>query len=171
MATIKKGDFMEFNSLVSLKKLTPLSNVVEQIDAAAFLGKSLYRIGGGIYLYLTKFGGGGANTEGPFLSGIFFAPDDCAMMRVAAMNIEEDSGSLLTSPAGFLPDEVLPEYGPILNWLKDMRPNVCQESASYRIASDGLFVHRTIETERYTFYFRGATDDDHEPPYAILYKY
>jgi hypothetical protein len=169
MATINNGNLMEFTSLVSLKKLTPLSNVVEQLDAEKFLGQSLYRIGGGIYLYLTKFGGGG--TEGPFLSGIFCAPDDRAMMRATAMNVEEDTGSLLTPPAGFLPAEVPLEYGTILNWLKDMRPKVCQESASYRIASDGLFVHRTIETEKYTFYFRGANDDGYEPPYAILYKY
>jgi hypothetical protein len=171
MATITKGDFMGLDSLMSLKKLTPLSDAVGKIDTAAFLGKSLYRIDSGIYLYLTKFGGGGANTEGPFLSGIFCAPDDRAMLRAAAMNIEEDSGSLLSPPAEFLPAKVPPEYGAILTWLKNMRPNVCQESASYRIADDGLFVHRTIETERFTFYFRSANDDDHEPPYAILYKY
>lgn len=169
MATIVKGDYMEINDLISLKKLTPLSAAVGKIEPVAFLGKSLYRLGGGIYFYLTKFGG--SNSEGPFLSGLFCAPDDGAMMRVTAMDIDEDSGSILTPPSGFLPPEVAPQYGTILNWLKSMRPKVCQESASYRIASDGLFVHRTIETEKYTVYFRGANDDDHERPYAILYKY
>ena len=170
MPAIVRGDFMEVNDLVSLKKLTPLSAAVGKIESAAYLGKSIYRIGGGLYLYLSKFGGAG-NSEGPFLSGFFCAPDDDAMMRATAMNIEGDSGSILSPPVGFLPPEVAMEYRTILNWLKSMAPKVCQESASYRVASDGLFVHRTIETEKYMAYFRGAKDDDCEPPYAILYKY
>lgn len=161
---------MDVHDLVLVRKLTPLSAVVTEVDSAAYLGKSLYCLGGGIYLYLTKFGGAGSS-EGPFLSGFFCAPDDGAMMRVTAMNIEEDAGSILSLPVGLLPPEVFPKYGAILNWLRSMKPKVCHESASYRIALDGLFVHRTIETEKFTAYFRGAEDDDSEEPYAILYKY
>lgn len=170
MAAIIKSDYMRNKNLLSLKKFTPLSKVLEGIDADEYVGGSLYRIERGIYLYLTKFGGG-AESIGPFLSGFFCASDDGAIMRATAMDIEKDAGILLLPPAGFLPPEVIPEYGAILNWLKSVRPTVLQEAASYRIASDGRFVHRTIETEKYTFYFRGASDDNNERPYAILYKY
>ena len=158
------------NHLLLLKKLTPLAEVVSAVDPAAYLGKSLYRLGNGAYIYLTKFGGVATESAGPFLSGLFCAPDDGAMMRVTGMDIEKDNGLLLARPV-FLPAEMALEYGAILNWLKDMQPAVLQEAASYRIAVDGDFVHRTIETERYTVYFRGADDDFSEPPYAFLYKY
>lgn len=161
---------MKFNYLASLEKFTPLRSVVGDVDLSAFLGKVLYRVGGGMYIYLTNFVGGKSIDEGPFLFGIFCAPDDSALMRATAMKVEGDLGAFLTPPPGFLPDDLPKVYGAILNWIKEMRPNVCQESASYRIASDGIFVHRTIETEKYTFYFRGENHDDHEPPYAILYK-
>jgi hypothetical protein len=173
MAAIVKGDCMKIDDVISVQKFTPLSKAVERIDSTAYLGKSLYCLGGGIYFYLTRFriGKFEDNSDGPFLSGVFWAPDDGAVKRVTDLNIEEDSGAILRPPAVFLPTDVIPEYASILNWVKKMEPKVCQESASYRIAANGLFVHRTIETEKYTFYFRGANDDDHEPPYAILYKY
>ncbi|WP_139260451.1 hypothetical protein [Duganella sacchari] len=71
---------------------------------------------------------------------------------------------------GALPGTAHPEYGSIFSELKQVSPKVCQESASYRIAIDGKFVHRTIERENCIFYFRGAAHDDEEPPYAVLYK-
>lgn len=171
MAAIIKGDCMKNNNLFHLKKFTPLSEVAERIDADDYLCDSLYRIESGLYLYLTKFGASSAEYAGPFLSGLFCAPDDGSIMRATALDVEKDVGILLVPPVGFLPPEVIPEYGIILDWLKSMRPKVLQEAASYRIASDGRFVHRTIETEKYTFYFRGASDDNNERPYAILYKY
>ena len=162
---------MKITDSLLLKKLTPLATAVKQIDPAAYLGKSVYRLGGGIYFYLTEFGIPEVVSEGPYLSGVLCAPDDGAVMRATARHIEGDTGVTLTPPTGFLPSEPVLEYGGILNWLRSMQPNVCQETASYRISSDGLFVHRTIETERYTFYFRGADNDSRERPYAILHKF
>ena len=162
---------MKITDSLLIKKLTPLATAVEHIDPAAYLGRSLYRLGDGIYICLTKLGMPGAASEGPFLSGVFCVPDDGAIMRATALDIEGDIGLTLTPPTGFLPSDLVLEYGRILNWLKSMRPNVCQETASYRISSDGLFVHRTVETEKYPFYFRRAEDNERERPYAILHKY
>lgn len=164
---------MEIEKLINLKKGTPLFDVVKDVKPERYIGKSVYSLGDGIYFYLTKFVAGKFDADGraSFLSGVFCAPDDGAIRRVVAMETEEDSGVLLTPPSVFLPDGVEPEYGKILAGLKKMNPRVCQESASYRIAVDGNFVHRTIETEKYTFYFRGTSDDNSEPPYVILHKY
>jgi hypothetical protein len=68
---IIEDDWMEINNLVSLEKLTPLSAVVGQIDPVTYLGQSLYRLGGGIYFYLTKFGGAGLILQGPFCQDCF----------------------------------------------------------------------------------------------------
>ncbi len=173
MASISKGKFMNLDDVLALKKWTPLSDAVKQIAPAAFLGKSLYRLGNGLYLYLTPFrlGNFGSDPAAPFLSGVFCTPDDGAAKRITALDVEADSGILLNPPSALLPSDSAPEYGAILAGLKKMNPKVCQETASYRIASDGRFVHRTIETERFTYYFRHAEHDDHEPPYAILYKF
>lgn len=173
MATIVKGKIMNLDDLLALKKGTPLETAVECVDPSAFLGKSLYRLGDGIYFYLSPFRSGnlGVDPAAPFLTGVFCMPDDGAAKRVTALEIEADHGTLLYPPKSFLPVESAPEYGAILTGLKKMKPKVCQETASYRIASDGLFVHRTIETERFTYYFRHADHDNHEPPYAILYKF
>ncbi|MYN20903.1 hypothetical protein GTP81_29630 [Rugamonas sp. FT107W] len=164
---------MEIEELINLKKGTPLLDVVGVVNPEKYIGKSIYSLGDGLYFYLTKFNAGifEADSDASFLSGIFCASDDSAIKRVVAMNTEEDRGVLLIPPSAFLPDGAEPEYGEILAGLKKMNPKVCQESASYRIATDGNFVHRTIETEKYTFYFRGASDDNHEAPYAILHKY
>lgn len=135
------------------------------------MGTALYRIELGKYFYLTKFGGENNSVSGPFLSGIFFAPDDGTILRATARNVEADTGSKLIFPAGLLPNDVKHDYTSILMWLKSMKPKVCQEVGVYRIASDGLFIHRMIETEKFTFYFRGREDNRSENPYGVLYKY
>ena len=163
---------MNLDDAITLKKWTPLSEAIPIISPSAFLGKSLYSLGGGVYLYLTPFkpNNAGGDTSGPYLSGVFCIPDDDAAKRVVAFDIEADSGALLNPASTLLPLDSALEYGSILNGLKKTNPKVCQEAATYRIASDGRFVHRTIETERFTYYFRRADHDDREPPYAALCK-
>ena len=45
------------------------------------------------------------------------------------------------------------------------------ESAIYRTAKDGKFVHRKIETKEFIYYFRSPKNDMSEKPFAILYKF
>jgi hypothetical protein len=88
------------------------------------------------------------------------------------MDIESDDGETMDVPAEFLPSggTVTATYGEILRGLKNDKPRICQETASYRIASDGRFIHRRIETECFEFLFRNPEHDDSEPPYAIIRK-
>jgi hypothetical protein len=112
-----------------------------------------------------------ANTTGvPFAIGVLCVPDAGAARRVSALAIEEDSGAPLALPADFLPEGATPQYGAILAGLRRMQCRACLESATYRIATDGRFIHRTIETERNKYFFRTAAHDEQEPPYAVLYK-
>ena len=41
--------------------------------------------------------------------------------------------------------------------------------ASYRIATDGAFIHKVIEGNGFKFYFRDKEERPDEKPYAIAY--
>ncbi|MBN6207493.1 hypothetical protein JYK21_13545 [Ralstonia pickettii] len=163
---------MEIERLITLEKGASLADVVGHIDPMAFLGKSLYRVGEGVYLQASQFKDLALthNPNAPFVTGVLFTPDDGAARRISVLAIEEDQGAPLMAPPGVLPEGSACSYAAILAALKRAEPKVCLETASYRIATDGKFVHRTIETELYTFYFRASKHSDLEQPYALLYK-
>lgn len=77
-------------------------------------------------------------------------------------------GYSATIPKVFLPEKSGSTYGDILKTLKLENPKVLQETASYRIATDGDFVHRMIETEGVSFFFRNRKLHNNEKPYAIV---
>lgn len=163
---------MTLDELMILKKWTPLSHVVERQEKIAFLETYCFRMDNGLYVQLSKFKDADLATgpDAPYVTGVYFFPDKTAGHRVLKFAIEDDAGVKLSLPAVVLPDCGWLEYGAILACLKLMKPRVCMETGRYRIASDGKFVDRTIETERHTFYFRGMANDDRELPYAALYK-
>lgn len=165
---------MEPKNLVYLPRGTLLSKVVQQSHTDAFLSPSVYRIDSEMYLNISLFRPGGLEKDprGPFITGIVLAASDGAVRRALLMEIESDDGSALTVPAEFLPSEgaVAATYGDILRGLKNDKPKVCQETAAYRIASGGEFIHRIIETERFSFFFRNPEHDDSDAPYVIIRK-
>lgn len=163
---------MELAKLFLLNKKMPLSEVIAEIDREAYLGKWLYRLGGGLYLYLSSSGKGyPGEPAGPYIHGLYCSPDDSAILRVVARNIEADLGMKLEPPVGFFPTVLTLEYQKIIDWARSQKFGFYMESASYRIASDGKFVQKKIETEKFTFYFRNSGSDDFEKPYVILYKF
>lgn len=173
MAKLVKELAMELNSLTQLPRGTPLSAVVQQPAAEAFLSPSVYKIGNGIYLCISPFRLGSLEKDpsGPFVTGVVLAADDGAARRALLMDIESDNGETMSIPVGFFPAAVMtPAYGAILQALKREKPQICQETAEYRIASDGRFVHRMIETEHFSFFFRKPDHDDSEPPYVVIRK-
>jgi hypothetical protein len=163
---------MEISNLISLEKWTRLADVIPTINPNNFLSKSLYCIKDGFYLQISPFKGRDfiESDEAPFLTGLLCAPDAGAAKRVTSLAIEEDRGALLEMPLSIFSNDLIFHYGDIKQFLEKMQPKALQETAAYRIATDGCFVHRMIETESYTFYFRGAIDDIKEQPYAVLFK-
>ena len=165
---------MEPQDLVRLPRGTRLSEVVEQPCTDAFLAPSIYRMDAEIYLRLSLFRPGSLEKDpsGPFVNGIVLAANDGAVRRALLMDIESDDGEAISIPADFLPSSCVTVtiYGEILRCLKDEKPKFCQETAEYRIATDGRFIHRMIETERFLFLFRSPEHDDSEVPYAVIRK-
>jgi hypothetical protein len=170
-----KGDSMELKDLIHIPRGTLFSEVVQEPCVNAFLMPSGYKIEDGLYLSISSFRPGTLEEDpsGPFIYGIVLAASDGAIRRAFLMDIESDGGEkLINVPTEFLPSggAVAATYGEILRGLKNDKPKTCFETASYRIATDGRFIHREIETERFTFFFRNPEHDDSEAPYAIIRK-
>ena len=162
---------MDLQDILAIRKWASLESTVCGIDTSAFEGRSLYRVSSTLFLSLSKVRIDHASAAvGPYVTGVLWAPDRSAARRAMDLAIEEDLGIQASPPTEMLPPHSSSEYVEILAGLKKMGAKVCQETASYRIAIDGIFVHRSIETERYTFYFRSPKDDRYEQPFAILCK-
>lgn len=165
---------MKPKDLVRLPRGTPLSEVVKHPREDAFLSPLIYRMGAGIYLRISQFRPGSLDKDpsGPFVNGIILAAGDGSVRRALLMDIESDDGKAMSLPAEFLPSSgvTATTYGEILRGLIKDKPRVCQETAEYRIASDGRFIHRMIETEHFLFLFRSPKHDDSETPYVVIRK-
>jgi hypothetical protein len=90
------------------------------------------------------------------------------------MDIEADDAAERPDVEPAPPPELLlaggdPTYGAILAEVKTQRYGRYLESASYRVAKDGAFVHRSISVAPFAFFFRSREDDDSDPCYAIEY--
>lgn len=163
---------MQIKNLLTLRKRTPLKSVLPLFEPERSLDQSLYRVEAGLYLLLTSFTETlEKHASAPFVSALIWATDDGAAQRAILMLIEEDEEKLGIPPAELLPAGVSKaEYGAILEASR-REAKVVQETAVYRVATDGRFVHRQIETEKHIFYFRHPRQDLREIPYAIMYKY
>lgn len=95
---------------------------------------------------------------------ILWAPDEGAACRALSMEIERDSGLV-----GVVPEPLRicsrMNYAEIRKALRAMGQGDVLESASYRIATDGAFIHRELQNHRYAFFFR-KRGGNAEPPYA-----
>lgn len=163
---------MELRSLIDIPWGTPLSKIIKVPNSDLFLSSSAYRIDHEIYLGLSPFRPGSLEKDpsGPFATGVVWAVSDGALRRALLMEIEADDGATASAPEDLLPENGATTYSTILKGLRNAKPRVCQEKAAYRIASDGLFVHRIIETEQFSFFFRKVEHDDSDLPYVIVRK-
>lgn len=161
---------MKLIDVLELPRGIPLSQVVKNPSAAGFFGLYIFKIGEGVYLRLSPYKPGSLekSASGPFVNAIVWGASDGAVRRALLMELEADDWVSSSAPDEFLPAEGAKTYGTILGALRKARPRVCQEKAAYRIASDGQFVHRIIETERSTFCFRSPMHDGSDNPYVII---
>lgn len=109
------------------------------------------------------------DASSPLVTGIFWAASEGAAHRALLMDIEADDSLIGDVPEYFLPNSAGPTYGEIVEALRRGGDSYL-ETASYRIATDGLFVHRTIKNEQFTFFFRGPEYNNGEKPYAAIKK-
>ena len=107
---------------------------------------------------------------GPFLSALLWSCGDGAALRSVDLQIEKDENLVSSPPVDLLPGCVGNTYHEILNCLKTIGCKGISEVAGYRIATDGLFVHRCITSEMAEYYFRGRETAKDEAPHAIMWR-
>ena len=154
---------------MSVAKWSPLSALTFPFER---LTDRLVQAGSEVFFLVTPYADLSLSPRdgGPFVSALLWACDCTAALRAIEMKIEADVG-VQRSP----PDEVLPcagmlRYNDILIGLRTIGAKGISESAAYRIASDGRFVHRTIDSNVATYHFRTRDDDRSESPYAVMWK-
>jgi hypothetical protein len=166
MAAAMSAATVVWKELKALRCWTPLRQVSQ---SAIPVRDVLYKICDGQYLLAVSHNERFERDEkGPFVTGLLWAETDGAAKRATLMEIEADDSRDASSP----PEDLVPEgarsYGEIVKALKRQGQSV-QEYAEYRVATDGAFVHRTIEAGAQSFFFRKVEHDDFDPCYAIRY--
>lgn len=152
--------------LMKIKRWTPLD---ELNLSAVHLKDSLYRIEPCVYLQCVSHDRALRVSQGQrFVTALLWAQSDGAVQRAQLLRIEDDEPREAVPPSALLPGRDVRRYGPILETLA-ARGVKCQESASYRVATDGEFVQRNIVAPPMTFHFRSLDDDDGDECYAIRY--
>jgi hypothetical protein len=140
---------------------------IEGIERAACISENLYSISNQIFLVTTvRNKDFSLSKEGARVSTILWAASAGAARRATVMQIEEDDGAALMPPCEFLIAPEADTWASILDVAK-YKNIFIMESASYRIATDGLFVHKQIDTKPFIYFFRSPEVEGNERPYAI----
>ena len=106
------------------------------------------------------------------LNCFVWAGSEGAAKRYFLRDVESDDGLTFTPPTALLPEGADGTYESIKAHLVKRDGDAPLESAAYRIMSDGMFVHRSMETKEWAYHFRGRKDKGvgarRESPYAIV---
>lgn len=102
------------------------------------------------------------------LVSFYWAASEAAFRRAYFREVERDDMAVSSPPAELIPKTAGTTYGQIKQALK--AEGDVMEHASYRIMSDGAFVHKSLENASVVYYFRSTDMLDDELPYAILWK-
>ncbi|WP_146093825.1 hypothetical protein [Xanthomonas arboricola] len=156
--------------LISAKKWSPLSNFIEYDDNCR-IGGMLYKASEFVYFLVSKYNGsdlGGAGS-GNHVASVGICGGEGAARRAFNREVELDDGTFFDVEELGIGLGKGSTYRDIINFARE-NGKVVQETAAYRIAIDGAFIHRMIETEKWIFYFRSMENCDEELPYAFLGK-
>ncbi|AVI86960.1 MULTISPECIES: hypothetical protein [Pseudomonas syringae group] len=111
------------------------------------------------------------STEGKLhLLSLFWAASEKAFRRAYYRDIEGDDMAIETPPSELLPAGSARTYRQIRETLDVDSTQKFMEHASYRLMSDGAFIHKSLESLSAVYYLRSPDRADDEMPYAILWK-
>ncbi|MCA5973951.1 MULTISPECIES: hypothetical protein [Pseudomonas] len=111
------------------------------------------------------------DTDGKLcLLSFYWAASERAFRRAYYKDVEGDDNAEGMPPPELLPVGAGSTYSQIREALDFKGSQEFMEYASYRVMSDGAFVHKSLESSSAVYYFRSPTSIDNELPYAILWK-
>lgn len=111
-----------------------------------------------------------ANGNKEHVTQILWAQSDGAARRIWERSIESDVSSNAELPLQLSIGVSKPTYANLLKALSTRFPEKTIESASYRIATDGKFVFKTIAADNFEYYFRSSNDNPFELPFGASYS-
>ncbi|MBB3827336.1 hypothetical protein [Xanthomonas arboricola] len=162
---------LDCRQLVSAKKWSPLSDFVKY-NAKCRIGSVLYKASDFVYFFVSKRAGVdlGITSSGDLVASVGICGGEGAARRAFNRQVELDDGTFLNVGELGIGLGEGSTYADIINFAQENGCKVVQETAAYRIATDGAFIHKMIETENWIFYFRSMECCDDELPYAFLGK-
>lgn len=104
------------------------------------------------------------------LISLYWACSEPAFRRAYYRDVENDDMVVCQPPSELLPIGAGMTYSQIKKALISVGSDKFMEHASYRVMSDGAFVHKSLESLSAVYYFRLHDIIDDELPYAILWK-
>ena len=156
---------MDISDLLELKR-APISTLkisMKPIDTY------MAQVNSNIFLLFTKFAPDLSVLHEPDVTSFVWASSFGAVRRVLKFEIEADEG-IFCAPPLLMIFNGNPTYEELLANCKARWPSATLETASYRIATDGKFICRNIETPIFSYHFRSSGHDDNEVPFVIEYK-
>jgi hypothetical protein len=168
MATIN-SEIIE--KLSTTKQWTPLAEMLSCIEQNKFFDAHYYSINDSIYIQASSFYKNDfLNTSNaPFASAILYVGGKGSASRIIHRNIEADDGLSITPYPSIWPENYQLTYKGSIDFFKS-EGLASMETASYRIATDGKFIFKSIENRRYKLFFRSSHIEDCEAPFGLLYK-
>lgn len=160
---------MKWSELINIPKWTSISKLGVDLTE---IEEDFYQISNNQYCLSAPYSSMSLEVApgGPFITAFLWACSEGAAKRVYLNEIEGDDTVNLSPPPEILPHPDQQTYKDIVNGLKALRCKSVLEHASYRIVSDGAFIHRVIESEIASYFFRKPEYDDSEVPYAIQWN-
>lgn len=157
--------------LSAIKKWTPLTKILNNIEQDKFFNAHYYSMNDSIYIQLTPFYKNDFSTvsDTPLASAILYTGGKGSASRIIDRNIEADDGLSITSHCSIWPNNYQLTYKSAFEFFNHIGLSTT-ESASYRIATDGKFLFKSIENIRYKLFFRSNEISSNEIPFGILYK-
>ena len=155
----------DWSRLISLPPWTPLSHLGSPIVS---FSDRLHQVGTNAFLLTATHSDDSPYRPfagGPRIVLVHWAPSRGAAERIFARP-ETDDGACGTPPAELIPAGAVPQYGSIFAVLRSSGV-IGLKAGSYRFREHGKVVYRFIGTHRVSFYFRGLSDDNSEPPFGI----
>ncbi len=156
---------MQIASLLALRR-APISSLRFSFTQ---LKGNVAQIDSNVFLLLTKFGPDLSALSEREVTHVIWATSPGAICRVLDLAIEADDEVSLVPPLE-MTFGAAPEYSALLASCKERWPSATLETASYRIASDGKFICRKIETRGVAYYFRQPEHNDKEVPFVIQHR-
>lgn len=153
----------------SLTKLPCWSSIHALNEKPIQVKDELFRLGRNCYFIAVSHDASLGASHVRRITMALWAESEGAALRATLMDIEADVVATgVAIPRQMLLPGAPITYGTIVDALVSASRNSWAESAAYRIARDGAFVHRVIHAHPFEFYFRCSQKSRLEVPYAIL---